>query len=139
MQSVSELKTDLFSADLPSLDEIKTLSDWVNCSEITRISFTEQVESKIQSTDKAMSLAVGIGLAILGRNPEAVEKLEKAADRKEKFIYLGYAYKGMRNFEQAIKCFDRAGECGADQISIKLESVIFEGSIIDSSFKNMFI
>ena len=47
MKSIAELGIDLFARDLPSMDEIKTLSETVHCSESNQIAFSKQVEANM--------------------------------------------------------------------------------------------
>ncbi len=121
MGPVTELEIDLFADNLPSMDEIKTLSEFIHSSESSLISFNEQVESNMSRTGQKASLATGIGLFILGRNAEAAEKLAKGNDCKEKFIYLAFALRRMREFEQAIKNLQKSLDHEADKLNITLE------------------
>jgi DNA-directed RNA polymerase subunit alpha len=121
MEPVAELKTDLFAEELPSTDELKKLGDFVNSSEINRLTFSEQMEANISKAGLKNFLAVGIGLSILGRNAEAVEKLQKAKDCKEKFLYLACAYRKLKNFDKAVENLNKTLEYGADTLSITLE------------------
>ena len=91
MEPVTEPGIDLFADNLPSMDEIKTLSEFVHSGEANMISFNEQVESNMSRTGQKGCLATGIGLFILGRNAEAAEKLAKGTDCLEKYLYLAYA------------------------------------------------
>ena len=84
MESITELGIDLFGKDLPSMDDIKTLSEVVHCSESNQIAFSEQVEANMARTSPKTHLAVGIGLFILARNAEAVQKLQKATSNRRK-------------------------------------------------------
>ena len=121
MGPITEPGIDLFADNLPSMDEIKTLSEFIHSGESSRISFNEQVESEMSKTGQKASLAAGIGLFILGRNAEAAEKLEKGTDCKEKFIYLAFALRRMREFEQAINNLQKSLDYEADKLNITLE------------------
>jgi DNA-directed RNA polymerase subunit alpha len=79
------------------------------------------VESHISETSKQTLGALGIGLFILGRNAEAVEKLRKAKDCKEKYIYLAFAQRRIGEFEEAIQNLQKSLEHQADTVSINLE------------------
>jgi len=116
MVAIAEAKVDLFGAELPGLDELKKLSLYVNCSEINKILFAEQVAEYWDN-----DLAAGIGLVILGRDAEAIEKLQKGRDCKQKFMYLGYAYRRMGMFDEALAGFDKAGKKRADSLMVALE------------------
>jgi DNA-directed RNA polymerase subunit alpha len=116
MVSIAETGIDLFGAELPSLDELRKLSLLVNSSEINKIAFAKQVQKNSRK-----NLAAGIGLAMLGRNAEAVEKLEIAGDCKEKLMYLGFAFRKLEMFDKAIKSFGNAVKKGADSLSVSLE------------------
>ena len=121
MEPVTEPGIDLFADKLPSMDEIKALSEFVHCSEKNQISFSEQVESNMSRTGQKASLAVGIGLFILGRNAEAAEKLAKAKDCKEKFMYLAFALRRMGQFDEAIENLKNSLDYEADKLSVNLE------------------
>ncbi len=121
MEPIAEPGINLFGDKLPSMDEIKTLSDFVHSSEANQIKFAEQLESNMSRTSANARLAVGIGLLILGKNSEAVEKLEKADDCKEKFIYRAYALRRLGKFEEAIKNLQKSVDYESDTLNITLE------------------
>ena len=121
MEQIIELEIDLFADNLPSLDEIKTLSEQAHCGEYNLLKFGEQVESHMGNNGQKARLAVGIGLFILGRNAEAIGKLKKAQDCKEKFIYLAYALRREGEFEQAIENLQKSRDYDADKVNISME------------------
>ncbi len=121
MGPVTETEIDLFADNLPSMDEITTLSEFIHSSEANRISFNEQVESNISKTGQKASLAAGIGLFILGRNAEGARKLAKGTDCKEKFIYLAFALRRMGEFEQAIENLQKSLDFGVDKLYVTME------------------
>ncbi len=121
MEQIIELEIDLFAENLPSLDEIKTLSEQAHCGESNLLKFGEQVESHMDSNGQKARLAVGIGLFILGRNTEAIEKLKKAQDCKEKFIYLAFALRRTGEFEKAIENLQKSLDYDADKMNISME------------------
>jgi len=122
MESIaSQMEIDLFGEQLPTMEQLKQLSDRVHASEYNTLEFSRQVQSNSSRTSPAASLAVGIALCILGRNAEAVEKLHQAADCREKFIYLALALRRMRRFQQAIDSLDKSLRYGADPQDITLE------------------
>jgi len=121
MEPLTEPGIDLFAEDLPSMDEIKRLSEFVHSGEANQISFGEQVESNMSRTGQKACLAVGIGLYILGRNAEAVERLQKANDCKEKFLYLAFALRRTGEFDEAIENLQNSLDYEADKMSITLE------------------
>ena len=121
MEPITETKIDLFADELPSMEELKKLAEFVYCSESNKISFGEQLEANIKKTSPKVVLAVGIGLYIVGRNAEAVEKLEKATDCKEKCLYEGFALRRLRRFNEAIESLQKSLEYGADPLDIALE------------------
>jgi len=121
MVSITEPGIDLFANNLPSMDEIKTLSEFIHSSEANRISFNEQVESNISKTGHKASLAAGIGLFILGRNAEAVDNLSKGNDCIEKFIYLAFALRRLHEFEKAIENLQKSLDFGADKLYVTME------------------
>ena len=121
MEPVAKPEIDLFADELPSMDEIKQLIRFVHSSESNQIAFCEQVEANISKGGQKTCLATGIGLYILGRNPEATEKLEKAKDCKEKFIYMAFALRRMGKFDEAIKNLQESLNYEADTLSVTLE------------------
>jgi len=123
MKPIAELGIDLFGKDLPSMDEIKTLSEVVHCSESNQIAFSEQVEANMARTSPKARLAVGIGLFILGRNAEAAAKLQKTKDCKEKIIYLAFALRQMGKFDKSIENLQNSLNYEADTLSTTLEKV----------------
>jgi DNA-directed RNA polymerase subunit alpha len=121
MEQVIELEIDLFAENLPSLDELKTLSEQAHCGEYNLLKFGEQVESHMSENGQRARLAVGIGLFILGRDEEAIKKLKKAQDRKEKFIYLAYALRREGEFDEAIEHLQKSLDYEADKVNISME------------------
>ena len=121
MKPTTEPEINLFADELPSMDEITKLTRLVNSSESNQMAFYEQVEANMPKSGQTAYLATGIGLYILGRNSEAVEKLEKAKDCKEKFIYLAFALRRMGEFDKAIKNLQNSLNYEADKLSITLE------------------
>jgi len=121
MEPITEPGIDLFANELPSMDEIKKLSAFVHSGEANLLKFGEQVESNMAKTGQQACLAVGIGLYISGRSAEAVEKLQKANDCKEKYIYLAFALRRIREFDEAIENLQQSLDYEADTLSITLE------------------
>ena len=121
MGPITEPQIDLFADKLPSMDEIKKLSEFIHSGEAKLTAFGEQLESNMSKTGQNASLSVGIGLYISGRNAEAVEKLQKANDCKEKFIYLAFALRRMGELDQAIENLQKSIGYEADTLSITLE------------------
>ena len=111
---------NLFGDDLPSLDRIKRLAQYVRSSEANCLTFDGQVQENIAKTSPKSRLSVGIALYILGRDREAVEKLEKAIDCKEKFIYLAFALRRTGKFNEAIDNLQKSPQ-GTDTKSTTLE------------------
>ena len=120
-QLAAETVIDLFGETLPSLDQLKTLAGQVHSSEKNIMDFSQQVESHINETSKQTLEALGIGLFILGKNAEAIEKLQKAKDGKEKYIYLAFAQRRLGEFDEAIKNLQKSLEFQADTLSVNME------------------
>jgi len=118
MEQTAEMDMGLFGEKLPSMPQLQALSRFVNSSEATRLKFAEQVEAKAGA-----ALAVGIGLFMLGRYEEAVKKLKKAQDCKEKFIYLASAHRKRKGYEDAMGCWQRTLDFGAEPLNVCLEKV----------------
>ncbi len=121
MEPITEPGVDLFAKDSPSMDEIKKLSEFVHSSESNQLNFSEQLEENMSKSGQKSSLAIGIGLFIVGGNAEATKKLQKAKDCKEKFIYLAFALRQTGKFDEAIENLERSVEHGADTLSTTLE------------------
>jgi len=123
MKPITEFPINLFADNLPSLDEIKQLAESVHSSESNEIAFSEQVESNLSKTGQKAALATGIGLFIMGKNAEAIVKLQKAKDCAEKFIYLAFALRRAGSFAEAIEALQKSLDYEADQLSITMEKV----------------
>jgi DNA-directed RNA polymerase subunit alpha len=103
------------------MEEISQLSDHVHSSESNIISFREKVEENLESRSQNTNLPNGIGSYILGRDDEAIEKLEKGNDCTEKYIFLGYALRRKGETEKAVENLDKSLEFGGDTIMVNLE------------------
>jgi len=121
MEEMLELEIDLFAENMPSLDELKALSEQAHCGESNLLKFGEQVETHMGENGQKARLAAGIGLYILGRDEEAINKLEKAQDCKEKYIYLAYALRRKGEFEAAIENLQKSLDYEADKMNISME------------------
>ncbi|MHC4552089.1 MAG: DNA-directed RNA polymerase subunit alpha C-terminal domain-containing protein [Planctomycetota bacterium] len=104
MVSLADAPVNLFGDKLPSFDEIKTLWQYVNSGEATRIAFHEQ------AAGNGDALVSGIGLLLCGDTKAAIEKLNAGADCMQKQMALGYAHRLMSDFDASIKAFDAAAK-----------------------------
>ncbi len=123
MEQTAELQINLFREQLPSLEEIRALSLLVHSSEVNQVRFAEQVEQNLSSNAAMTSLQAGIGLFLLGRYREALAKLQKGTDGKEKHLYLAFTLRQLRRYDEAIDGLQRAKGLGAEALSISLEKV----------------
>ncbi len=123
MEAMAQVQsgTDLFGEELPSIEQIKKLSDRVHSSEAKLLAFAELVQQNINKTGPKGCLATGVGLFILGRDAEAVEKLQKGNDCKEKFTFLAFALRRLGNFDEAIENLDASKKHGADALAVATE------------------
>ncbi|HNS19845.1 MAG TPA: DNA-directed RNA polymerase subunit alpha C-terminal domain-containing protein [Sedimentisphaerales bacterium] len=121
MEQTAELQINLFREQLPSLEELRVLSHLVHASEANRMRFAEQVQQNVSSNAAMTSLQTGIGLFILGRNREALAKLQKGPDCKEKYLYLAFTLRQLRKHDEAIQNLQRAKDHGAEALSVSLE------------------
>jgi len=121
MEQLTESRIDLFADTLPSIEQIKELNDFVHSSEARLLAFAQKVEEN--KSKPSQTLPTGIGLYILGRNEEALEKLGKAKDCKEKFICTACALRRTGEFDSAIENFQKGLDCEADTLMISLEKV----------------
>ncbi|MHC4478690.1 MAG: tetratricopeptide repeat protein [Planctomycetota bacterium] len=120
MRPIIGCQTDLFADELPAMKQIQKLSDSVHSSGRSRIAFAEQLEENLGRTGQKAMLGVGIGLVIMGRYAEAVEKLKKAERRKEKFIYSAYALRRLGRFEEAVENLQNSLDYEADPLDIAM-------------------
>jgi len=121
MEQTAALEINLFGEQLPSLEQLRALSHAINSSEYSRMKFAEQVQVHISSTSADAALAVGIGLFLLGRHTEAIEKLQKGRDGVEKFTYLAYALRQRKKTQEALDCLQRTLDFGAEALAVNLE------------------
>ena len=120
MEPITDCQINLFADELPSMDDIKKLSEYVHSSEANLAAFSKQVEDNISGTGQKACLATGIGLVILGKYADAAGKLEIAKDCPEKFIYLALAHRRTGKFDEAIKNLQKALDNGADPMNVAL-------------------
>jgi DNA-directed RNA polymerase subunit alpha len=121
MEPITEPEVDLFAKELPSMEEIQKLSEFVHSSESNLLNFSEQLEENVSKGGQKASLSTGIGLFIVGKNDEAAKKLAKGTDCKEKFIYLAFALRRTGKFDESIENFKRSIDYGADKLNTTLE------------------
>jgi DNA-directed RNA polymerase subunit alpha len=123
MEATAQMQNavDLFGDELPDMEQLKKLSQQVHATESGIAAFAEQVEQNIAKTGAKGCLATGIGLFILGKDADAIGKLEKGTDCQEKFIYLAYTNRRLGSFDEAIKNLNAAAKAGADALEISLE------------------
>ena len=60
MEEITEMEIDLFAENLPSLDELKALSEQAHCGESNLLKFGEQVETHISENGQKARLATKI-------------------------------------------------------------------------------
>ncbi len=121
MDQTTELQMNLFQEQLPSMEEIRAISRFVHSREANKQRFVEQVEQNLNSASAMGRLQTGIGLFILGRYREAVEKLQKGKDCQEKFMYLAFTLQRLRRYEEAIASLQQAQDSGAEALDVSLE------------------
>jgi DNA-directed RNA polymerase subunit alpha len=112
---------DLFGEETPSIEQIKKISQRVHSSEGSEIAFAEQVEQNMSKTGGKGCLAAGIGLFILGRDAEAVEKLQKGNDCKEKFMCLAFVLRRLGKYEDAIDNLNASAKQGVDSLAVAMQ------------------
>lgn len=114
METATQYLPDLFAENLPNLDQIKLISNYIHSGESQRIAFTQMLEQNLAQSGPKAALSCGIGLTLVGRFKEAAEKLEKARDCLEKYFYLARAQRKLRQFDKALASLDKCLEFGAD-------------------------
>lgn len=121
METITQCEINLFADEIPSLEQITTLAEFVHSSERNKIDFDQQVEENLSKTTPSVVLGTGIGLFILGKDDDAIKKLKKAPDCKEKFIYLAFALRRSGQIKAAIENLDKSLQFEADSLTITLE------------------
>lgn len=102
MVSLADAPVSLFEGDLPSFEDIKKLWQYVNSSEKNRTAFLSQIEKNNDPLRK------GIGLLLCGQAKVAVDLLCQGHDCAQKNMALGYAYRHIKQYDQAIEAFNQA-------------------------------
>ncbi len=121
MEQTTEVGVNLFADQLPSMEELRTLSHAVHASEASQMKFAQHVEENRSKTSAHTALATGIGLFMLGRYDEAMDKLRKGQDCREKCMYLAFALRRMRRFDEAIEQLQKAQHHGAEAMNVSFE------------------
>ena len=122
MESTSELGHELFSAQ-PSLELIKRVTRSAHANAIDLQKFTDDVLSHLDKSSPEDLLKVGIGLHIIGRAAEAVEKLQGAKDCQEKYLALGFAQRACGHYDEALASFQKSLSLKADALVVAMETV----------------
>jgi tetratricopeptide (TPR) repeat protein len=121
MEQTVAQQVNLFSGTLPAIEQIDMLIDTINCSEAARIDFTAGVEENLSKTGASGVLATGIGLYILGRDAEAIEKFQKCDDSIEKCLYSAFVLRRLGQYDEAIDSLDKAEQQGLETLRVNLE------------------
>ncbi len=121
MESTMELQIDIFGQNLPGIDELDQLSKYVHSSEKSQIEFAELLELKMSETGAKAALAQGIALYILGRDEEAIERLAKAEDCRQKCIFEAFALRRTGKHKEALEKFDESLKYETDPLRVALE------------------
>ncbi len=139
MEQTAELQINLFREQPPSMEEIRTLSHLVHSSEASQRRFAEQVEQNLSSNAALPSLEAGIGLFILDRCREALPKLQKGPDSKEKHLCLAFTLRRLRKYDEAIQSLQRAKDAGAEALNVSLEkaATFRHGGNLDAAAKEI--
>ncbi len=120
MESMTELSVNLFTEAAPSMDLIRMAADFVNTNEANRVHFSEQVEA---NKDSGNPLGMGISFYLLGRYNDSLDRLQIAADCREKFLYQAYSLRNVGRFHEAIECLQKAVDHQADILAVAMEKV----------------
>ena len=121
MEQLVEPGINLFAEKLPSLEDLKKLSEYVHSGEKNMMEFAHKVEENLNNASSASSGALGIGLYILGRYEESIEKLQKAKDSQQKYFYLAYVLRRQHRYDEAIESLLKSLNFGADALTVTLE------------------
>ena len=112
---------NLFEGPLPPIEQIQTLSGWVLSSEMNKLNFAKEVEQNLGKTGGDAYLSAGIGLYILGRYDQAIEKLTKSEDCRQKFVFIAYAQRKSSLYDDALLNLEQAAKSGVDASFIAVE------------------
>src|SRR3989339_768314 len=123
METITEHGVDLLAKELPSVEQIGRLCDFVNSGEARRLEFRSKLADTLSQNTPDALLRGGIGLYILRDYPAAIEKLETAKDCPEKFFYLAMAQKAVRRYEQALANLDKSVKAGIKASIASLQKV----------------
>lgn len=123
MEQTVTQQVDLFGGSLPSIERIEELIDAINCSEAARMDFADRVEEHKSKTGALAVLVTGIGLYILGRDEEAIGKLQKCDDCKEKYLFLAFSLRRLGRCDEAVENLDKAEQYGLEMLKVNLEKV----------------
>lgn len=118
MESMTQSTIDLFTIDGPTQKDIDQVAGAIYSSEANQMAFAQRLE---ESQASASDLSVGIGLFLLERYVEAVEKLHTAPVSRKKFVYLGRALARCRRYDEAVNALKMAQDHGADARAMALE------------------
>ena len=116
MVPTDNIGSQLFAEQLPSIEQIKQIGSVVNSSELNKINFEKNFEG-------ASDLAAGIGLNIVGKYRQSVERLNKAADCGEKFLFLAWSLTQIHSFDKATEAYDKAAAAGMDEVTVAMSKV----------------
>ncbi|MCF7972363.1 MAG: tetratricopeptide repeat protein [Phycisphaerae bacterium] len=122
MEPMSELGKDFFSAQ-PSLELIKRVTRSAHSNAVDLHKFTDDVLAHLDKSSPDDLLKVGIGLYIIGRVAEAVEKLQGAKDCQEKYMILGFAQRACGHYEEALASLQKSLSFKADALVVAMEKV----------------
>lgn len=133
MVSVTSAGNDLFGKEMPAVEELKKLWPLINSSERSRIDILEKAG---QHKDP---LASGLAYLFCGKIADAIEKLEKADDCGQKHVGLGYAYRHLKQFDKALREFDKAAKKNADAMLVAMEktTTFWMSGDLDSAQKEL--
>jgi len=118
MTVVSQPKIDLFAAETITLNDIISVSEFVNSSERNKIAFAEKAEQEMSKPGRKNYLALGAALAMVGKCEQAIEIFEKADDSKEKFLELAFCLRKTGQYDKAIESLDKAAKAGVDALAV---------------------
>ncbi len=121
MEAIAGSKVDLFAENLPGLEDIQKLSNYVNSSNHNYIEFEKKIKQQLDNVKASNALPTGVALYILGDYEKAVEILDKAKDQKEKFLFQAFSFRNMKNYENALKALDKFASNEGDKKMAVLE------------------
>ena len=87
MEVAAQTQVDLFAENLPSIGQIKEISNQIHSSEANMLAFVQKLEQNLSQTGSKAALVNGIGLLIAGKYNQAARKTRKGQRLPGKILF----------------------------------------------------